>query len=162
MSVSAISSGANPKLYVAAFQAAVKQSRTDFLALANALQSADVAGARTAFAALQQDIQNAQNARPAPTSGGQSSDQQSGQSTQWGNDFQALGSALQSGDIGSAKTAFAALQQDLRAVRHRMHHHHFVGAIVLAAAARAGTSAVSTSEGDAGSQSVGSTIDVKS
>ena len=37
-------------------------------------------------------------------------------------DFKALGDALQKGDISSAKTAFAKLQQDAQSI-HKGHHH---------------------------------------
>jgi hypothetical protein len=43
-------------------------------------------------------------------------------------DIDALGQALQAGDLTAAQSAFARLQQDLQAMRgghhHHRHHHH--------------------------------------
>ncbi len=41
-----------------------------------------------------------------------------------GADLTAIGQALQSGDVSSAQTAYAKLQQDLQGVRGHHHHHH--------------------------------------
>jgi hypothetical protein len=78
-------------------------------ALANALQSGDLESAQKAFAALQPKHHHHHSGR-AQSSGGDSS----GSST-INSDFNALATALQSGDIAGAQQAFATLVQDAQA-----------------------------------------------
>jgi hypothetical protein len=40
------------------------------------------------------------------------------------SDMDTLGQAIQSGDLSSAQTAFAKLQQDSQSVHGHHHHHH--------------------------------------
>ena len=98
MSVSAIPPGANPP--PASFKPDLGQRRSDFQALARAVQSGDLAEAQRAFAALRQQIRN-----PTGSTG-----------------FVAVGNALDAGDITAAQAAFAVLQRDVQTVRFRQHH----------------------------------------
>lgn len=84
-----------------------------------------MSAAQQAFAALQQDKPN-----QASQASSASSNTVSDPSSQIGKDFQSLQSALQSGDIKSAQSAFATLQQDMKgaggvghAHGHHRHHH---------------------------------------
>jgi hypothetical protein len=74
-------------------------------------------GAQQAFAALQQFIPNL-------SSGSQAQNGQQGSSQNpLLTDLNAIGKALQSGDLSAAKAAFAKLQQDVQSVSHKGHHH---------------------------------------
>jgi hypothetical protein len=68
--------------------------------------------------------------------------------------LQALGQALSSGDLSSAKSAFAQLQQDIQqaAHGHRQHHHQDAGSAPGGASTPSITSA---------SSSTGSNVDTK-
>jgi len=87
------------------WQDKMKQFRTNFENLANALQSGDLSAAQKAFSALLQSMPS--NNNPEDTIK---------------NDFDALGKALQSGDLDAAKKAFLKLEQDLQTLR-KMHHN---------------------------------------
>ena len=87
---------------------------TDFQTLGQALQSGDLSGAQKAFAQLQQDMQAVQGNHHRRRHHKVSANEQgSGQNT-LATDFQALGQALQSGDLSGAQKAFAQLQQDFQ------------------------------------------------
>ena len=98
-------------------------------------------------------------------------------------DFQALGSALQSGDLSGAQKAFAALWQDIQssqpggpaqaqpgqstnvqaptnALQHAHHGHHHHHHHASAGAVDAGSSAGAATGSGGTSQSVGSTVNV--
>ena len=147
-----------------------QQRRADLLELAKALQTGDLSGAQTAFSALAalalpgstatatssaatspvatnsstaatstSDPTSSSAAPPTSTSGPFSN-------AQLNQDFNAIGQALQSGDIAGAQKAFATFQQDLQNVQagsqtqgssqgqagqvqasrghHHRHHHH--------------------------------------
>jgi len=104
-----------------------QQQFQDFKALASALQSGDLSGAQSAFSSWQSDLQSI-----APSNAqSQVQDQPFGSNTKANSDFQALSSALQSGDISGAKQAFANLKKDVQSANgakgaHRGHHHHRV------------------------------------
>jgi hypothetical protein len=130
MSVSAVSSSSS--VTQTDSRSLVNQFKQDFKQLASSLQSGDLTGAQQAYAALQQLQQSNQ-------SGGQSSNGQQASSTNnpIQNDFAALGSALQSGDLSSAQSAFSQLQTDMKAAvqngssgavqsAHHGHHHRHV------------------------------------
>ena len=98
------------------------QRAQDFQSLRSALQTGDLTAAQQAFSSLQKDIQNtsqvagtANNPPEQPTS-----------PSQIGKDFQALQTALQSGDLSTARSAFETLKQDLQSANsaQRAHHHH--------------------------------------
>lgn len=106
MSVSSLSStGNNPYPSLANVY---KQKRQDFKALESAVQSGDLNGAQQALASFQQDIQSIQSAR------GSSSNETAGTYSQnpVKNDFASLLSSVQSGDLTSAQSALASLQQN--------------------------------------------------
>ena len=126
MSISTVSSASqtNP----ADWQTSANQRRTDFQALATALQSGDIGSAQQAFAQLQKDSPRLAQAI--------SSDPSSTDSPRVA-DLKSLASALQSGDVSGAQQAFAKLQTDVKSAHHGHHHK--------AAAAPATTSSSSTS-----------------
>jgi hypothetical protein len=69
---------------------------------------------------MQKDMQNSSQAAGATSN-------PSGQSSQISTDFGTLQSALQSGDLSGAQSAFATLKQDMQsagAARGAHHHHH--------------------------------------
>jgi hypothetical protein len=88
-----------------------QQTRTDYQALAQALNAGNLSAAQKAYDSLQQDQQNG----PQPPAG-----------SQVANDFSALGQALQSGDLSGAQGAFSSLQTDMQSARraHRGGGHH--------------------------------------
>lgn len=84
-----------------------------FTALGNALQSGNLTQAQQAFSTLQQDVQQ------APTGAHHSHHHHGGgnggsQGNSISQAFNALGQALQSGNLSSAQQAFATLQQDFQ------------------------------------------------
>jgi len=97
------------------------QISTDLAAVGSALQSGSISDAQNAFATLTQDLQNALQTEAAQGTqqayghhhhhhhGSGSQTASTGVST----DLAAVGSALQSGNITSAQSAFATLMQDL-------------------------------------------------
>lgn len=114
-----------------------QQIQQDFKQLAGSLQSGDIAGAQKAYAALQKLLPSqSQNG----TSSAQSSSQPSSSSTNpIVNDFNALGKALQSGDLTAAQSAFSTLKSDLKSQSQssttgalmqamRPHHHRHAAA----------------------------------
>ena len=105
------------------------QFATDLSALGQALQSGNVTQAQQAFAKLQQDMQSVQgqhhhhrhhHGSSSTQSTNSTTSNSSAQSTngsgqnQFATDFNALGQALQSGDLSGAQAAFATLQQDMQ------------------------------------------------
>ena len=103
-------------------QTAPNQRAQDFQSLRNALQSGDLTAAQQAFASLQKDAQNTSQVADATNNPPPQPDSPS----QIGKDFQAVQTALQSGDLSTARTAFATLKQDLKNAgsAQRAHHHH--------------------------------------
>jgi hypothetical protein len=103
-----------------------QQQMQDFKALANALHSGNLTTAQSSFATWQQDFQANGSTNTQTTQ----QTQPFGSNSQANTDFQALSSALQSGDLSSAQQAFASLQQDLQGAghAHRHHHHHSANA----------------------------------
>lgn len=101
-----------------------KQRKQDFTALANALQSGDLAGAQKAFAAMQQDSQAISQAQGGQAGAGNAvqagPSSQSG-ATSMGDLMNQLKQALSSGDLQGAQQAFASIQQSKG---HGHHHHH--------------------------------------
>jgi len=89
------------------WQEKMKQFRTNFENLAEALQSGDLAAAQNAFSALLQSMPSNNNPQDNIK-----------------NDFDALGKALDSSDVDAAKKAFSKLEQDMQALRKMSRHHH--------------------------------------
>ncbi|HVN94863.1 MAG TPA: hypothetical protein VMT62_00390 [Syntrophorhabdaceae bacterium] len=96
------------------------QASTDLAAVGTALQSGDLAGAQSAFGTLTQDLQNVNQIQ-----GGQQthkghhhhhhySDNSQNANSTLSTDLAAVSTALQSGDLSSAQSAFATLTQDLQ------------------------------------------------
>ena len=93
--------------------------QTDFASLGQALQSGDLNQAQSVFAQLQKDLQAARHAPPAPPP---DQDQYVPSTSLQGlsiiqqvqQDFGQLNSALQSGDLAGAQSAYANLQQALQ------------------------------------------------
>lgn len=106
-------------------QGGLQQPALDFKALGSALRSGDLSAAQQAFANLQKD---AQSPVPLATT---STSKPTSQNSPLAGDLQALQSALQSGDLSGAQSAFATLRQDLQSSSgvHRAHHHRHPGGI---------------------------------
>lgn len=116
--------------------------RQDMKSLENSLLNGDLSGAQSAFAALQQLVTTAQGTASTSTASASTSPtsvvSQLGQSSSaLGQDMQAVSSALSSGNLSAAQSAFAKLQQDMQtafqanAAQHPHghghgggHHHH--------------------------------------
>jgi len=81
------------------------QRHKDFIALAAALNSADLAAAQAAFAAFQKDINNASGANRGLQSNQLNLLQQRSDS------FQSLAQALNSGHLATAQKAFSAFRE---------------------------------------------------
>ena len=142
MSISGISS--TTSAYQADVQSALQRLKTDFMDLAESLDSGDLAAAQKAFAALMQDLQSA---------GQEQSSDQTGAAGQQTYDLGALAKALTSGDLAGAQKAFAALTQDIQGTgRAHRHHHH--------ASSSRNETANPDSTSDANPQRIGTTIDV--
>jgi hypothetical protein len=86
--------------------------QTDFASLGQALQSGDLNQAQNVFSQLQKDLQAARQAPAAPPAGGDQYVPSTVKQVQ--QDFAQLNSALQSGDLSGAQSAFASLQQTLQ------------------------------------------------
>jgi hypothetical protein len=108
---------------------------TDLNATGQALQSGNVSDAQADFAKLQQDVQSVQghhhhhhhnpSASTQSTTGIQTDNGQQGSSQNpFSTDLNAVGQALQSGDLSDAQAAFAKLQQDMQSVQGHHHYHH--------------------------------------
>jgi hypothetical protein len=106
MSVSAIFPGRDPSS-INNLQNTNQQLRTEFQQLTQALQSGSMTNAQQAFGAL--------------TTSKTSSGIQSVQSAQ---DLNTLGSALQFGDLASARDAYSAVQQGAQKTNAVAAHHH--------------------------------------
>lgn len=96
--------------------------RTDFGALANALNAGDLSGAQAAFSALQ-SLQPGRFAAATTPSTATNGAQSANAASPIGTDIGALAKALQSGDLSGAQAAFKKVQQDMSSA-HRGHHHH--------------------------------------
>jgi hypothetical protein len=91
----------------------------DFNALGHALKSGNLSDAQNAYSTLLQDLQQASSEvhhhhhyQALGSQGANSSDRQ--QSNPIGQAFEALGKALESGDLSGAQQAFLTIQQDLQ------------------------------------------------
>jgi len=139
---------------------------TDLNTLGQALQSGNVSAAQTDFAQLQQDAQSVQghhhhhhhhnpSASAQSTTGIQTQNgQQGGGQNPFSTDLNAVGQALQSGDLSDAQTAFAKLQQDMLSVQGHHHYHHHN------ASADAQSTPPATSSSSAGTDNAGSSINI--
>ena len=69
-------------------------------------------------------------------------------------DFQAIGSALQSCNLSDAQNAFASLQTDLKAIQHKGRLHHHGSDATTTPATPATTSSGTDSDDDNGGSSL--------
>jgi hypothetical protein len=91
--------------------------RQQLLTLAKAINSGNLTGAQQAFAQLSQTLGGNSNG-----GGGSSGSNTNNPNDPFSQALDAIGQALQSGDISGAQQALASLQQ--QAQSGRAHHHH--------------------------------------
>jgi hypothetical protein len=128
--------------------------RSAFASLTRSLQSGDVASAQQAFASIEQAF----GASGSPTEPAASASPASGAAGTMNADLQAVGKALQSGDVQGAQSALDKLRQDMRGAMggHHHHGHHGGGAATVTPPATTGGSTTPS----ASTPAVGSSIDV--
>lgn len=130
---------------------------TDLNAVSQALQSGNVSDAQADFAKLQQDAQSVQghhhhhhhnpSASTQSTTGIQTDNgQQGGSQNPLSTDLNAVGQALQSGDLSDAQSAFAKLQQDMLSVQGHHHYHHHNASVGAESTAPTTSTPIETSE----------------
>jgi hypothetical protein len=129
--------------------------RQQLLALAKAINSGNLTGAQQAFAQLSQTLGGNSNG------GGGSNTNTNNPNDPFSQALDAIGQALQSGDISGAQQALASLQQ--QAQSGRAHHHH--GGHRGGAGANGGTNASTatsplTSATTGAGATVGTAVDV--
>ena len=127
----------------------------DFQNLSSALTAGNLSDAQSAFATLQNDLTaQSSSSSPSTTTATDSASTASASATASNSDplrqdFQSLSSALSSGNLADAQTAFAALQNDLATqssgANGSLHHHHGSFASTSTAAADSASSAGSSS-----------------
>ena len=138
---------------------------TDLNALGQALQSGNVSDAQADFTKLQQDAQSVQghhhhhhhnpSVSAQSTTGIQTDNGQQGSSQNpLSTDLNAVGQALQSGDLSDAQSAFAKLQQDMLSVQGHHHYHHHNASVGAESTASATSTPIETSE------NIGSSLNV--
>jgi outer membrane protein assembly factor BamD (BamD/ComL family) len=92
-----------------------------FSALGSALQSGNLAAAQKAYSTLQQDVQQTgMGHHHHPRAAGSSETNNSSGGGTLAQLFGTLGSALQSGSLSTAQTAYSSLQQDLQQLSQGM------------------------------------------
>ena len=143
-SISGLSSIFNP--YQTSGTSNVGGLNQDLKSLESSLQSGNLSAAQSAFTSLTQVLQSISQTSPSATGSTSStgSTTSSSPASAIQQDLQAVSSALQSGDISSAKTAFAKLKLDIQTAvkgsstavkgHHGGHHHHGGGKSPLASA----------------------------
>ena len=140
---------------------------TDLNAVGQALQSGDQSDEQAAFTKLQQDVQSVQGhhhhhhhqdnaaASTQSTTGIQTDNGQGGSSQNpFSTDLNAVGQALQSGNLSDAQDAFAQLQQDMLAVQGHHHYRH------TNASADAQSTPPATSGSSGGTDNAGSSVNI--
>jgi hypothetical protein len=138
---------------------------TDLNAVGQALQSGDQSDVQAAFAKLQQDVQSVQGhhhhhqdnaaASPQSTTGIQTDNGQGGSSQNpFSTDLNAVGQALQAGNLSDAQAAFAQLQQDMLSVQGHHHYRH------INASADAQSIPPATSSSSGGTDNAGSSVNI--
>jgi hypothetical protein len=121
-----------------------QQVQQDYAQLTSSLQSGDLTGAQSAFASLQQALQSQGTiAEATPIGGPPIPSTPTNSSDPITTDFNALGSALSSGNLTQAQSAFSQLEKDIQTTQqatglqaqnpaglgaitpgHHHHHHH--------------------------------------
>jgi hypothetical protein len=138
---------------------------TDLNALGQALQSGNVSDAQADFTKLQQDAQSVQghhhhhhhnpSVSAQSTTGIQTDNgQQGGSQNPLSTDLNAVGQALQSGDLSDAQSAFAKLQQDMLSVQGYHHYHHHNASVGAESTAPTTSTPIETSENTGSSLNV--------
>ena len=91
------------------------QRAHDLRDLRHALRDGSLDDAKNAYAALKQDFEKVSDKTGKnPFSA----------DTKLGKDFEAIGKALESGDLSGAKQAFRAFTHDMRSAHRAQHHNH--------------------------------------
>ena len=133
MSVSGVSSGMSA--FMAYWRSQMQRGRQDFKSLSDALKAGDLTAAQQAFGDMQQVVPGfGDSSSVASETPKAAADPAAAKSTTppedprevIKSDVEALGSALKSGDLAGAQTAFSKLQQDMQTLRGgdvRRHHH---------------------------------------
>jgi len=111
-----------------------QQGEEDFAQLFQAMQAGNLASAQQAYGALQQWQSNFTTTDTSSSTGSSTStgttttaDSTSSASNAVLNDWNALGQALQSGNLSSAQSAFSSLESDAATAASQIqgrHHHH--------------------------------------
>jgi len=151
MSVSSVTSGVGA--FMAYWRSEMQRGRQDFQQLSKALKSGDLAAAQQAFGDMRQFVPGfgASEAAGGPADAGvPAAGARTPAATREAiqSDVATLGTALQSGDLAGARSAFSQLQQDMQAPRGDRGHHYAYGH------ARHGGGAVVTSAPPGGTISV--------
>lgn len=159
MSISALSS--NSAVSQGSAQTGVSQMEQLFKQLANSLQSGNLSNAQKTYASintlLQKTPANGQSSGTQAASAGAAS---SASESPVQNDFEALGQALASGNLGQAQMDFSKMQSDAKAASqnsgsgstgkaHHGHHHHRQVAETSSSSSADATSSSSSSAGTA-------------
>jgi len=131
-------------------------AQTDFQNLGQALQSGNISAAQTAFAALQETYQGQSPASSSSSSSSQSPSTSNPITT----DLNALASALSSGNLSTAQSAYTQLQKDMQTQGSGHHHHHHGGGMGGAVQSLISQLSSSSSTGSSTSGSSG-TLDVQ-
>jgi DNA-binding FadR family transcriptional regulator len=90
--------------------------RQDYAALEKALKAGDMSAAQKAYAKIRED------APPPPPAGSDTGNQASSGTSNAKAQFDALGQALQSGDLAGAQKAFASIQASMKAHGNQDNH----------------------------------------
>jgi hypothetical protein len=122
MSINSIFGSSQTDPLLSSWQTQNQQQQQYWTQLAQSLQSGNLSAAQQAFAGLQQN--NTVSKQAVSTT--QTS--QATQATQLSTDMKALGTALQSGNLSAAQSAFSKVQQDMQGAQKGHHHHHHHGA----------------------------------
>jgi hypothetical protein len=142
--------------------------------LADALQSGDLKSAQDAYAQLQSALKGTQNSSTAATSPSTpttqaltstpmtTGTQANAKQALFTADFDALGKALQSGDLNAAQDAFKKLGQDMLSAgkTHRHHHHHHHGASSVNQDSASSTQTGTTASSGGTTDTTGITINI--
>ena len=135
MSISSISASTNTyQAYQTSRQSKSAQFQQDFQDLTSALQSSDLTGAQKAITDLQQLMPDSSASNQTPNA--------------FPTDLNAVGQALQSGNVSDAQVDFAKLQQDVQSAQGHHHHHHRQDNV---SASTQSTAGIQTDNGQGGS-----------
>jgi ATP/maltotriose-dependent transcriptional regulator MalT len=119
--------------YLTRSKSSTAQTAQNLNAVGTALQSGDLIGAQSALDTLEQGLSTASASSSATTSAATTATAATTQpfadNALANSDYQTLVTAVQSGNVSDAQTAFANLQNALKSGKtHGGHHHHGGGA----------------------------------